>query len=102
MTEPSNLPDNQLTGDDDEINLLDLATHHSGLPAMPDNTGPGNVREKVTNYRASDLYAFIKRHGLGKPTDAHFLYSNLGFTVLGAALAKASRSHAGVWWRSAS
>ena len=24
MTEPSNLPDNQLTGDDDEINLLDL------------------------------------------------------------------------------
>jgi CubicO group peptidase (beta-lactamase class C family) len=75
-----------------EINLLDLATHHSGLPPMPDNPGPGNVREKFTNYRASDLYAFIKRHGLGKPTDAQFLYSNLGFTVLGAALANRART----------
>ena len=75
-----------------EITLLDLATHHSGLPSMPDNPGPGNIREKFTNYRASDLYDFIKRHGLGKPTDAQFLYSNLGFTVLGAALANRART----------
>ena len=75
-----------------EINLLDLATHHSGLPRMPDNPGPGNLREKFTNYRASDLYAFIKRHGLGKPTNTQFLYSNLGFTVLGAALTNRART----------
>src|SRR5262249_57325843 len=28
---------------DSEITLLDLATHHSGLPAMPDNMRPGSV-----------------------------------------------------------
>jgi len=70
-----------------EITLLDLATHHSGLPGMPDNPPPGDLREKMTGYRASDLYDFIKRHGVGKTTDTKFLYSNLGFTVLGAALA---------------
>ncbi|HEV2447458.1 MAG TPA: serine hydrolase, partial [Candidatus Sulfopaludibacter sp.] len=70
-----------------EITLLDLATHHSGLPRMPDNAGPGDQRESYTNYHTPDLYDFLKRHGLGKPTETHFLYSNLGFTVLGAALA---------------
>jgi CubicO group peptidase (beta-lactamase class C family) len=69
-----------------EITLLDLATHHSGLPRMPDNAGPGNLREAYTDYHASDLADFIKRHGLAKPRDAKYLYSNLGFAVLGAAL----------------
>jgi CubicO group peptidase (beta-lactamase class C family) len=68
------------------ITLLDLATHHSGLPRMPDNAGPGNQRETYTNYRASDLYDFIKRQGLGKPADTKYLYSNVGFAMLGAAL----------------
>lgn len=70
-----------------EITLLDLATHHSGLPGMPDNPPPGGLREKMTGYHASDLYDFIRRHGVGKTTNTKFLYSNLGFTVLGAALA---------------
>jgi CubicO group peptidase (beta-lactamase class C family) len=75
-----------------EITLLDLATHHSGLPRMPDNPGPGDEREKYTTYRTSDLYDFIRHHGLGKPTNTKFLYSNLGFTVLGAALANRART----------
>jgi len=70
-----------------EISLVDLATHHSGLPRMPDNAGPGDKRETYTNYRDSDLYDFIRRHGLGKPTDPQFFYSNIGFAVLGAAVA---------------
>ena len=74
-----------------EITLLDLATHHSGLPRMPDNPGPGTEREKYTNYHISDLYDFIRRHGLDKPVRTQFLYSNLGFTILGAALA--NRGH---------
>jgi CubicO group peptidase (beta-lactamase class C family) len=76
-----------------EITLLDLATHHSGLPLTPDNPGPGSLREKYTNYHAPDLYDFIQRHGLGKPNNTKFLYSNLGFTILGAALA--NRAQAG-------
>jgi len=75
-----------------EITLLDLATHHSGLPRMPDNAGPGNQRETYTNYRAADLYDFIKRHGVGKPSDPQFVYSNIGFAVLGAALANCART----------
>jgi CubicO group peptidase (beta-lactamase class C family) len=75
-----------------EITLVDLATHQSGLPRMPDNPGPGDEREKYANYHASDLYDFVKRHGLRKPTNPQFLYSNLGFTVLGAALANRARS----------
>jgi CubicO group peptidase (beta-lactamase class C family) len=70
-----------------EITLLDLATHHSGLPRMPDNAAPGNRRETYANYRASDLYDYIGRHGLGKPTEKKYLYSNLGYAILGTALA---------------
>ena len=70
-----------------EITLLDLATHHSGLPRMPDNSPPGDIREKFTNYHTADLYDFLKRHGVGKSTHEKFEYSNLGFAVLGAALA---------------
>jgi len=54
---------------------------------MPDNAGPGYQREAYTGYRASDLHEFIRRHGLAKPADPQFLYSNIGFAVLGAALA---------------
>ncbi len=68
------------------ITLLDLATHHSGLPRMPDNAGPGDKREAYTDYRTSDLYDFVKRYGLGKPADPQFFYSNIGFAVLGTAL----------------
>jgi CubicO group peptidase (beta-lactamase class C family) len=66
-----------------EITLLDLATHHSGLPWIPDNLNPGNL----ANYHAADLYGYIGKHGLAKPANAHFLYSNLGFGLLGQALA---------------
>jgi CubicO group peptidase (beta-lactamase class C family) len=75
-----------------EITLLDLATHHSGLPPMPDDAGPGDQRETYTDYHASDLYDFIKRRGFAKPSDAKFLYSNIGFAVLGAALANRAQT----------
>jgi CubicO group peptidase (beta-lactamase class C family) len=75
-----------------EITLLDLATHHSGLPRMPDNAGPPDQRESYTNYRSSDLLAFLARRGLGKPANTRFEYSNLGFAVLGAALAHRAQS----------
>ncbi len=70
-----------------EITLLDLATHRSGLPRMPDNAGPPDQRETYTNYQESGLYDFIRQNGLAKPAQPEFLYSNLGFALLGAALA---------------
>ncbi|MDQ2841228.1 MAG: beta-lactamase family protein [Acidobacteriota bacterium] len=72
--------------DGPEITLLDLATQHSGLPRMPDNFHPANPEDPYEDYRAANLYEFIAKHGLKKPADAGFNYSNLGVGLLGQAL----------------
>jgi CubicO group peptidase (beta-lactamase class C family) len=73
----------------EEIALLDLATHHSGLPQIPDNLRANE------DYSVEKLYAYIGKHGVGKPAAADFLYSNLGFGLLGQALA----NRAGIAYR---
>jgi len=70
-----------------EITLLDLATHRSGLPPMPDNINPAGTPNPGADYHARDLYDFLARRGVAKPANASFLYSNLGFGLLGQALA---------------
>ena len=69
-----------------EITLLDLATQHSGLPRMPDNFKPGDEANPYVDYHAANLYEFLAKHGVGKPDKPGFLYSNLGFGLLGQAL----------------
>lgn len=69
-----------------EITLLDLATHHSGLPRMPDNFNPSNLQDPYADYTPANLYAFIAKHGVLKPAGADFSYSNLGVGLLGQAL----------------
>ena len=69
-----------------EITLLDLATQHSGLPRMPDNFTPADSANPYADYHAANLYAFIASHGVAKPDKPEFLYSNLGFGLLGQAL----------------
>jgi len=70
-----------------EITLLDLVTQHSGLPRLPDNMTPADPRDPYADYRALNLYQFLDKHGVGKPADPGFLYSNLGFGLLGQSLA---------------
>ncbi len=74
-----------------EITLLDLATQHSGLPRMPDNFNPADGANPYADYHAANLYAFISKHGVDVPAGASFLYSNLGFGLLGQALAVRAR-----------
>ncbi|MGC2299472.1 MAG: serine hydrolase, partial [Acidobacteriaceae bacterium] len=69
-----------------EITLLDLATQHSGLPRMPDNFKPVDGENPYADYHAADLYAYLAKHGVAKPDKTEFLYSNLGFGLLGQAL----------------
>lgn len=69
-----------------EITLLDLATQHSGLPRMPDNFKPENDANPYEDYHAVNLYAYIASRGVAKPDKPEFLYSNLGFGLLGQAL----------------
>ncbi|MGD0786862.1 MAG: serine hydrolase domain-containing protein [Terracidiphilus sp.] len=71
----------------DEITLLDLATQHSGLPRLPDNFKPANPANPYADYHAADLYESLAKHGVAKPSAPGFLYSNLGFGLLGQALA---------------
>jgi CubicO group peptidase (beta-lactamase class C family) len=70
-----------------EITLLDLVTQHSGLPRLPDNMMPADRRNPYADYRALSLYQFLGKHGVEKPANAGFLYSNLGVGMLGQALA---------------
>ena len=75
------------------ITLLDLATHTSGLPRVPNNLhflylslfkNPSNP---YADYRVEHLYEFLSKHTLArKPGDA-YAYSNLGMGLLGHALA---------------
>ncbi len=70
-----------------EITLLDLATHHSGLPPMPNNFHPADRSNPYADYGPQQLYDYLARHGVAKSEDATFLYSNLGAGLLGQALA---------------
>ena len=70
-----------------EITLLDLATHHSGLPRMPPNFYRKNEDDPFADFHAADLYGYMARHGVKKPADASFEYSNLGLGLLGQVLA---------------
>jgi len=72
--------------DGPEITLLDLATHHSGLPREPDNLKPKDPNNPNADYDATQLREFLDQHGVAKPADAGLLYSNLGYGLLGYGL----------------
>ncbi|MGO9602760.1 MAG: serine hydrolase domain-containing protein, partial [Candidatus Binataceae bacterium] len=69
-----------------EITLLDLATHHSGLPRMPENFNPKNPSDPYADYGVVQLHEFLTVRGVAKPANAAYLYSNLGFDLLGYGL----------------
>ncbi|MFN0164871.1 MAG: serine hydrolase domain-containing protein, partial [Bryobacteraceae bacterium] len=70
-----------------EITLVDLATHHSGLPAIPSNLKRTGLPNPGADYRASHLYDFLAKHVIARPAHASFVYSNAGYGLLGVALA---------------
>jgi CubicO group peptidase (beta-lactamase class C family) len=70
-----------------EITLLDLTAQHSGLPRLPDNLNASSLVDPYANYHPADLYQYLAKHGVAKPADAPFNYSNLGVGLLGQALA---------------
>jgi D-alanyl-D-alanine-carboxypeptidase/D-alanyl-D-alanine-endopeptidase len=70
-----------------EITLLDLATRRSGLRTFPSNLYPVDVKNPFADYRAADLYAFLKWRGVAKRTDAPIRNSEIASGLLGQALA---------------
>jgi serine-type D-Ala-D-Ala carboxypeptidase/endopeptidase len=76
------------------ITLLDLATYTSGLPRMPSNFTPGNAANPYADYSVEQLYDFVSNHKLRFMPGTHYEYANLGFGLLGHALAlRAGKSY---------
>ncbi|NIP78846.1 MAG: serine hydrolase, partial [Gemmatimonadetes bacterium] len=73
-----------------EITLMDLSTHHSGLPRMPDNFDPANPANPYADYTADRLYEFLSGHELRREPGSEYEYSNLAVGLLGHVLERAS------------
>lgn len=73
-----------------EITLLDLATHRSALPRMPDNFDPADPSNPFADYTVEQMYAFLSSHELRRDIGAEAEYSNLAVGLLGHTLALVS------------
>jgi D-alanyl-D-alanine-carboxypeptidase/D-alanyl-D-alanine-endopeptidase len=70
------------------ITLLDLATHRSGLPSLPENLHPANHANPFADYTVGQLYGFLSAYALAHDPGELYGYSNLGMALLGHALAR--------------
>jgi len=73
-----------------EITLLDLATHRSALPRMPDNFTPADSSNPFADYTVEQMYEFLSKHELQRDIGAEAEYSNLAVGLLGHTLALVS------------
>jgi serine-type D-Ala-D-Ala carboxypeptidase/endopeptidase len=71
-----------------EITLGELATQHSGLPREPSNLLPKDLANPFADYDAAKLKAFLAGYELRRDPGVAYEYSNLGFGLLGYALAQ--------------
>jgi len=69
------------------ISLEDLATHMSGLPRLPDNLSPADHNNPYADYSIEQLYGFLSEYRLTRNIGEQYEYSNLGYGLLGHALA---------------
>jgi CubicO group peptidase (beta-lactamase class C family) len=71
------------------ITLLDLATYTSGLPNMPSNLSPmwWATAAPMREYTQEKLFEFLAAFEPIHPPGTHYEYANLGFGLLGIALA---------------
>lgn len=72
------------------ITLLDLATYTSGLPNMPANLPPDwwAYPDPMADYSEAKLYDFLATYVPKYEPGKHYEYANLGFGLLGIALAR--------------
>lgn len=78
------------------ITLIDLASYTSGLPNMPDNLPPHwwTNSDLLRDYTDDKLFEFLSTDVPKYEPGTHYEYANLGFGLLGIALARrAGRSY---------
>jgi len=71
------------------ITLRDLATHTSGLPRISLRVRIYG-RDPYAHFTTRILDAWLRRHPLTRPAQTSHRYSNLGYALLGEALARAA------------
>jgi CubicO group peptidase (beta-lactamase class C family) len=72
------------------VRLIDLATYSSGLPNMPGNMAPDWYAHPnpMGDYTQARLFEFLASHVPKYEPGTHYAYANLGFGLLGIALAR--------------
>lgn len=65
------------------ISLLNLATHTSSLPRLPDNLAPKDESNPYADYTVEQLYTFLRNYQLTRDIGTQYEYSNLGAGLLG-------------------
>jgi len=73
-------------GNGKTISMLDLATHTSGLPFMPNESAISND-SAAANYSTADLRRFVASSELRSSVGEKWEYSNIGYWLLSEALA---------------
>ncbi|QDS86109.1 D-alanyl-D-alanine-carboxypeptidase/endopeptidase AmpH precursor [Rosistilla ulvae] len=74
-------------GETRPIQLVDLATHRSGLPRLADNMPSLQTDNPYVDYTTTLAYEFLNSHRLRREPGAAHEYSNLGFALLGSVVA---------------
>ena len=69
-----------------QITLIDLATHTSALPRMPENFRPKDPSRPYVDYTVDALFSFLSSYELRRDIGIKYVYSNLGFGLLGLGL----------------
>lgn len=72
------------------IRWVDLATQRSGLPRLPSNMAPANPADPYADYDEARLREFLAGFKATVARSSRHEYSNLGFGLLGYALARAA------------
>lgn len=72
------------------IELIDLATHTSGLPVIPDNLAPADENNPYADYTIEQMYGALERSSLRRNPGEQYEYSNLGPGLLGHILSLVS------------
>jgi CubicO group peptidase (beta-lactamase class C family) len=70
------------------LRFVDLATHRSGLPRLPANIQPKNPVDPYADYGAPQLWAALESWRPERRRGERHEYSNLGFGLLGEAVAR--------------
>jgi serine-type D-Ala-D-Ala carboxypeptidase/endopeptidase len=75
------------------LRWLDLATHRSGMPRLATNIAPARLDDPYADYNWASLHLFLKGWQPTVARGSRYEYSNLGFGLLGHALALSQRTN---------